>query len=118
MLATGSSIGGVVFPIMVSRLIASVGYGWAMRISAFLILFMLIIANLTVRSRLPPRPRATKLDLGKPFREVGFVTLMGGMFLLTFGIYVPINYLPVQAIAGGMSPQLAQYLVAMLNAAR
>ena len=37
--ATGSSTGGVVFPIMVSRLIDRVGCGWAMRISAFLLQF-------------------------------------------------------------------------------
>ena len=33
---TGSSIGVVVFPIMVSHLIREVGYAWTMRISALL----------------------------------------------------------------------------------
>lgn len=56
--------------------------------------------------------------MGKPFREVGFVTLMVGMFLLTFGIYVPINYLPVQATVGGVRLDLAKYLVFMSNAVR
>ncbi|PQE29566.1 major facilitator superfamily transporter protein [Rutstroemia sp. NJR-2017a BBW] len=43
-LFTGSSIGGVIFPILVSHLITEVGFGWAMRICAFLMLFLLIIA--------------------------------------------------------------------------
>ena len=49
-LVTGSSLGGVIFPIMANRLITTVGYGWTMRACAFLILFLLIIAVLTVRS--------------------------------------------------------------------
>jgi MFS transporter, MCT family, aspergillic acid transporter len=119
MLATGSSLGGVVFPIMVSRLIREVGYGWAMRISAFFILFLLIIANLTVKSLNPPNPHAvTKEELLHPFREVAMVALIFGNFLLTFGIFIPITFLVVQATAEGMSPELAQYLLAMLNAAR
>jgi MFS family permease len=36
--AAGSSLGGVLFPIIVSRMIDEVGFGWAMRTCAFLIL--------------------------------------------------------------------------------
>ncbi|KAK3941982.1 hypothetical protein QBC46DRAFT_428897 [Diplogelasinospora grovesii] len=64
------------------------------------------------------RPALTKDETAKPFAEPGFLCLIAGMFLLRFGIYVPITYLPVQAIAVGMSRDLAQYLVPMLNAAR
>lgn len=104
---------------MVSRLIIEVGYGWAMRISAFLILFLLVIANLTIRARHPPHPgKISPKQMVQPFHELGFLALMAGMFFLTFGIYVPITYLAVQAIEAGMKPELAQYLVAILNAAR
>jgi MFS transporter, MCT family, aspergillic acid transporter len=118
-LSTGSSLGGVIFPIMVSRLIREVGYGWAMRISAFLILFLLIVANLTVKSRLPPHPQSpTKEELMRPFKETAMMLLVGGAFFLTFGIFIPINFIIVEAIAQGMSPGLAQYLLAVLNATR
>jgi nitrate/nitrite transporter NarK len=119
LLSTGSSLGGVVFPIMVDRLIRSVGYGWAMRTAAFLILVLLIIANFTITSRHPPRPsKLSGSEMVKPFKELGYLLLLLGMFLLTFGIFVPIDYLPVQAIQAGMSIELAQYLIAILNAAR
>ncbi len=117
-LSTGSSIGGVVFPIMVSRLIASVGYGWAMRTCAFMISLLLFIAILTVRARPSARVAYAKPDMAKPFKEFGFVALMVGMFLMTFGIFVPLTYIPIQALSDGMKPELVQYLVAMLNAAR
>lgn len=51
-MASGSSLGGVIFPILVTKLIPQIGFAWTMRVSAFLILFMLILANLTVKSRL------------------------------------------------------------------
>ncbi|OAA66539.1 Major facilitator superfamily domain, general substrate transporter [Niveomyces insectorum RCEF 264] len=120
-LSTGSSLGGVIFPIMVSRLIERVGYGWAMRASAFLILGLLVCANLTVRSRLHANgaraPPLTRAQMQQPFHEVGFVLLLLGLFFLTFGIFAPINYIPVQALAtGSVDFSLSQYLVSIFNA--
>lgn len=116
--ATGSSLGGVIFPIMVSRLIRQVGFPWAMRTCAFLILALLIFTNLTVRTFQPIRPqKLTRTLLAQPFRELNFVFLCAGFFCFTFGIYIPIDYLPVQALDAGMDPNLAQYLLSILNAA-
>lgn len=117
-LFTGSSIGGIVFPIMVSRLISEVGYGWAMRICAFLMLFLLVIANLTVRPYSPPHPQTvTKAQLLKPFTEIEFLCTTAGFFFFSYGFFVTINYLPVQAYGVGMNPDLAQYVMPILNAA-
>lgn len=121
--STGSSLGGVIFPIMVSRLIEQVGYGWAMRACAFLILGLLIIANLTVHSRFHAHPNfkrgqgLSKQQMVAPFVEPGFALLLLGMFFLTFGIFVPITYIPVGALAtGNVSASLANYTVSILNA--
>lgn len=116
-LFTGSSIGGVIFPIMLSYLIREVGYGWAMRISAFLMLFLLIIANLTVRAYRPPSPhKITGAQLLRPLTETEFLLLTAGFFCFSYGFFVPINYLPVQALSSGMDPDLARYLLPILNA--
>ncbi|KAG5978730.1 hypothetical protein E4U55_006014 [Claviceps digitariae] len=116
--STGSSLGGVIFPIMVSRLIHKVGFPWAMRTCAFLILSLLIVANLTIRTFRPPRPqKLTGAQLAQPLRETGFVFLCAGFFCFTFGVFIPINYLPLQALDAGMDPGLAQYLLSILNAA-
>ncbi|CAM1510757.1 Fc.00g082700.m01.CDS01 [Cosmosporella sp. VM-42] len=114
-LFTGSSIGGIVFPITLSHLIRKVGYGWAMRIAAFLMLFLLIISNLTVRAYYPPRPhKVTGAQLIKPLTEVEFVLLTAGFFCFSYGFFVPINYLPV--LSTKMSHDLTQYLLPILNA--
>ncbi|KAK0105967.1 hypothetical protein ONS95_004476 [Cadophora gregata] len=117
-LSTGSSIGGVIYPIMISHLIPKVGFGWAMRIAAFLILFLLILAILTVKSRFAPnKQHLSRKQMMAPFCEPVFIALNAGLCLFTFGMFVPINYLVVEATSRGMSPDLAHYLVAMFNAA-
>lgn len=119
-MVTGSSLGGVVFPIMISRLIDSIGYPWAIRSAGFLILGLQIIAVLTVRPRTKPVPK--KMPTGRlaaPFLELPFVLLMVGIFVLTYGIFIPIVYLAVQGFQEAhTTEQMAQYLVAIFNGAR
>lgn len=117
-MAAGSGLGGIIFPIMASHLIPKIGFGWAMRTIAFMILGLMIVANFTVSSRLPPRPRkfALKVFL-EPFKDVRFVLLTVASFLFFMGLFIPINFIEVIAIHNGMSIRLAGYLLAVLNAA-
>jgi hypothetical protein len=119
-MATGSSVGGVIFPIMVSRMIKETGYPLALRTAAFLILGLQIIACLTVVSRVKPVPKPLPAGrLAAPFTELPFAILLVGIFVLTFGMYLPIVYLPLQGYQEAhMSEAMSQYLVAILNAAR
>lgn len=118
-LSTGSSIGGVVFPVIISRLIRTVGYGWAMRTVAFVILLLLIVTNLTLRShRAPATGMPSREQMARPFREAPFMILLGGLSLIPFGLYIPINYMPVAAIGARIPSEMAQNLVAFYNAAR
>lgn len=104
---------------MVSRLIDEVGFGWAMRISAFLILALLTFANLTIRSRITPHAKPLSLgDFTNPFKEPAFVLAVIGNFLFGFGVFIPVTYIVVQATADGMGQNLAQYLVPLINAGR
>jgi MFS family permease len=84
-LSTGSSFGGVIFHIMINRLIRKVGYGWAMRISAFLILALLAIAIVTAKARRPPgRIRLTGAQMAKPIRDLPFLVLAIGLACMAF----------------------------------
>ena len=105
---------------MIQRLITRVGFAWAMRAAALLILGLLLVANLTIRSHLPPAPRKLdSADFAQPFKEPEMMLLVFGFVLLTFGIFIPINFLVVEAIAsGGVNPDLAQYMIAFFNAGR
>ncbi|KAI1311114.1 major facilitator superfamily domain-containing protein [Xylaria venustula] len=116
-MVTGSSIGGVVFPIMISRLINTVGYPWAIRSAGFLILGLQIIPMITVKPRVGPTPK--KMHSGRltaPFTEMPFALLLVGIFVLTLGILVPTVYLAVQGYQEAhTSQQLSQYLVSIYN---
>ncbi|KAL7935865.1 monocarboxylate permease-like protein [Trichoderma chlorosporum] len=114
----GSSLGGVVLPIMVERLVVRVGFGWAMRSTAFLFLGLLIIGNLTVKSRLPPpRRKFNMMDFLTPFAERPFLLLTVAGFMIYLGSFLPFTFIIVQAKAEGMSTRLADYMVPIINAA-
>lgn len=113
----GSSLGGIVFPIMVDHLNSSIGFPWTMRTCAFLILACCIFANFTVRSRLHHSPKPLNLDdYWRPLRETPFSTFTFGYFLFYLGFFVPYNFIILEAKRYGMSPGLASYLVPILNA--
>lgn len=120
-MVTGSSLAGVVFPIMLDRMVTDDGYPWAIRTAAFLILGLQILAVFTVRPRTKPvqkkMPRGRRL--AAPFTELPFVLLMLGILVLAYGIFTPIVYLAVQGYQQAqMSEHMSQYLVAIFNGAR
>ena len=95
MVAAGSSLGGVILPIMVVRLIPEVGFGWAMRICAFLILALLVFANLTVRSRIPPTKRPfSAMAFIRPLKEPTFTLLTAAIFFFYCNLLYPSNRHP------------------------
>ncbi|KAI9932721.1 hypothetical protein ASPWEDRAFT_123063 [Aspergillus wentii DTO 134E9] len=116
-IASGSSLGGVFLPIMVNRLIPRVGFGWTMRICAFLILFLLVISNLTMQSRLTHSPKPFNI-LGyiRPLKEVRFALITAGAFFFVWGIFLPYTFIITQAERYGMSHDLASYLISIMNA--
>ncbi|CAG8983795.1 hypothetical protein HYALB_00006760 [Hymenoscyphus albidus] len=117
-LSTGASSGCVVFPIVVSRMIETIGFPWTMRTCALIILGLKSIAIFAVRSR--TTPVSSKISAGRisaPFRESPFLLLLFGVFVMTFGAYVPIVYIAVQGFQQAhMSNEMAQQLVAIYNA--
>ena len=65
---SGSSVGGIIFPIMLNRLFkSSTGFQWGVRYSAFMVLGMLLFANLLMR----PNPHASTTERPKVnFRQM------------------------------------------------
>lgn len=117
--ATGSSVGGVVLPILVFRLIPRLRFPWAMRIIGFVIFILLIVINLTVKSRIKHTPKPFRMAAYvTPFNEPCFCLLALSLTLFVFGLFIPFNFLVLQAQSEGMSRTLSEYLIPILNAAR
>ena len=66
---------------MIIHLLPEVGFGWTLRICAFLILALLIFANLTVRSRIPPTRRPfSVMAFFRPLKTPSFALLTAAVF--------------------------------------
>lgn len=118
-MVSGSSLGGVVLPIMMDHLIPRIGFPWTMRAVAFLLLGLLVICCLTVKSRLPPRPKPLDVTLYlRNFQDIPFVLTVLGAFFFFWGMFLPFNYIILQAQQAGMSPNLTNYLLPIINALR
>lgn len=117
--ASGSSLGGVLFPILVGRLIPNIGFAWTMRTCAFVMLALLSITNFTVRSRLPPRPKNVELSAFLlPLVDPPFLLTALGGFFYSMGMFILITFLVTYGEYVGMSSKLAGYLVSIFNGAR
>ncbi|PYH90151.1 MFS general substrate transporter [Aspergillus ellipticus CBS 707.79] len=115
--ATGSSIGGIILPIMFRQLIGRISFGWAMRTATFLMLFLLSIFILTTKARVAPRPqRVTRENLLHPFQDMRMVLLMAGFVVFNLGVWIPLNYMITAALMTGMQPNLAEYSPAIFSA--
>lgn len=112
---SGSSLGGVIFPIALNNLIQirSIAFGWGVRIAGFIILALLAIACVTVRRRLPPR-KGNILVLSA-FRDPSYVLTIASLFFLIWGMFTPFFYIETYATYRGMSPRLASYMLSILT---
>ncbi|OCH92770.1 MFS general substrate transporter [Obba rivulosa] len=116
--AAGSAMGGVVYPIMLQRLIPRVGFGWAVRIAAFVTLVCLGVGCLTIRTRLPLSRRVSLrglVDLDG-FRELDYVLTGVGSFLVFYALFTPYFYMELYAESQGVSPNISTYLLPIINA--
>ncbi|KAF5376598.1 hypothetical protein D9757_009593 [Collybiopsis confluens] len=120
-LLTGSSVGAVVYPIMINHLFSSsVGFAWGVRIVSFLDLAFLIIANLTMKTRLPPArkdPNSKPVNLRGILTDIRFLIALFGITLGFWGVFVPFFYIQTFAVRHNLPEFLQTYALSILNAA-
>ena len=114
--ASGSAAGGIIFPIMIDRMLhsTSLGFGWTQRIIGFLVLFFALVACVTIKPGVPPRKGQYLLP--RAFLDPAYSFQVAGIFFVVLGLFTPFFYLPSFAQAHGVDPNLAWYLITMLNA--
>lgn len=136
----GSSIGGIIWPIMLQQLLyhRNIGFAWTMRAAGFIMMVPLGIACLTVRNAPPPTLMTTpaseteqegSTDVGHEAEEKAqaktdlsilkkgaFLLLCLGLSLTYLGLLTPLFYVPAYSIEHGVSSDAAFYLLSGLNA--
>ncbi|KAL2827942.1 putative MFS monocarboxylate transporter [Aspergillus cavernicola] len=113
----GSSIGGLLFPIVLKQALYSqrLGFGWGVRIVGFAILGFMAVACVLVKERLPPR--RGKLFLPRAFVEPAYTTLIAAIFFSFWGLWIPYFFIVSFAIEKAhMDSDLAFYTLSIINA--
>ncbi|KAK4041773.1 major facilitator superfamily domain-containing protein [Parachaetomium inaequale] len=90
--ASGSSVGGLVFPSMARTLLPRVGFGWTMRAIGFVQLGTLAVGLAVARTREMPRGKGPLFDWAA-WREPEYALYAVGAFLTFIGIFFPFFYL-------------------------
>lgn len=115
--AAGGSLGGVIFPLMLQSLFPKVGFAWATRILGFIFVFLCILAQMLIKSRLPPRPGGSVLPDFMIFKDLAFTCTTAGTFFMEWGLFVPITYLTSYALStGALSETFSWQVIAIFNA--
>ncbi|KAI4232818.1 MAG: hypothetical protein LQ349_004774 [Xanthoria aureola] len=114
--ATGGSFGGIIFPLALEALFPKVGFAWSVRLLALIFLVLLVIANLFIRTRLPPKVGGSVWPDFRIFRDVTFALTTAGVFFIEWGLFVPLSFISSYALANGVNMTFSYQLLAILNA--
>ncbi|GIJ87051.1 hypothetical protein Asppvi_005953 [Aspergillus pseudoviridinutans] len=114
---SGQNIGGVIWPIVVDRLINTcrVSLGWTLRAIGFMQLFLMVAATLMVHPRFPKLPREP-IPVKQFLTDKRTLLFTCSTLVFFFGIYIPYFYITPYAMQWGASLNLAFYMPSILNA--
>ncbi|KAF7590818.1 hypothetical protein BBP40_002340 [Aspergillus hancockii] len=115
--ASGSSFGGVIYPIVFRQLQPQIGFSWATRALGFIALETSSISLIAIRVRQVPNQTRVLTELAA-FKEPPYALFCVAMFFGYISFFGPIFYIESYAIQKNpMNSALAFYLVSILNAA-
>ena len=112
----GSPIGGIIFPIIFSRLQPKIGFGWATRVIAFIILGLSVVPVIFMRPRMPPSARVRSLVDKTAFGDFVFMNFAVGATLAFLVLYTAYFYIQVFDELNHLSSlDFAPYTVTLMN---
>ncbi|KAG7566842.1 hypothetical protein FFLO_01343 [Filobasidium floriforme] len=112
----GSSLGSIVWPLMIANLPQRVGFGWTVRIIALIQLVALSSATLLIRTRLP-RQQGKPLFMPKTFlTHPAYTCMAASCFFFSMGFFFFLVYCGQYALEIGAG-DAAPYVLIACNAA-
>ena len=114
--STGSPLAGMVVPIIFSRLEPAVGFGWATRVIAFIMLALSVIPIVFMHVRVPPPGKRRALFDPTGLRDVPFVILVLSLFFCFLVLYVVFFYIQLYAESRDLTTaDFSPYIITLLN---
>ncbi|CCM02902.1 uncharacterized protein FIBRA_05016 [Fibroporia radiculosa] len=132
LVASGGSLGGFAFSIALNNLLeSSLGFGWSIRVTAFITTALVLLGNLLISEPKPQSPSAGLLEdvqeSGDALRQIPMCSASfwdkNYLFLLAvgaftgLGIWFPSYYVQSYALQHNVNTRLAFYAVALMNLA-
>ncbi|KAI6166694.1 major facilitator superfamily domain-containing protein [Pisolithus thermaeus] len=114
--SAGSGFGGVVYPIMLRFLFRKIGFAWGVRVSALLSAVSGAISVCTITARRTAQKRPFSLQDCQVINDKRFLLLVTGSFFVCLGIFIPYFYISDYTESLGISPDVAFYVLSIMNA--
>ncbi|KAK4235916.1 MFS monocarboxylate transporter [Achaetomium macrosporum] len=122
LVSAGSAIGAVLGTALIPVLFDSIGFPWTMRAVALTYFVLMVVALATTSRRpqpsasTPPPFRLSSLLPASLLRSRPVLVLAVACFFYFLGVFIPYNYLVVEALDGGDGDQSANNLLVILSA--
>lgn len=110
--ASGSSLGGVIYPIIFAQLQPTIGFGWTVRVIGFIALATLVIPCAVIKPRVK-MPGRRKIFDASILKEVPYGIFNIATFFGFVGQYIPYFFIEQYAAEHGMG--LAFYMLIFMN---
>ena len=114
--SSGSSIGGIIYPIILYRLIDQIGFAWSVRVMAFIAFGTLLIPIAVMRMRVKV-PKARALIDWSAFTDFPYITFAIATLIGFMGLNVILFYLSYDAGERHITDtSMSFYIIAIFNA--
>ncbi|KAK1216425.1 hypothetical protein PQX77_020945 [Marasmius sp. AFHP31] len=114
----GSTLGGIVYPVVSGVLLPRMGFPWTMRILGWISFITLAMANITTRRGTKNTFKGkTPFFSFKPLRHLAFVLYCLAYAVYIIGFFTFATYVSSTAVVRGViSPEFGYFLIGVLNA--
>lgn len=118
--ASGSGIGGLIFPFIITPINNKLGYQWTFRILGFVCLVCDIVACLCVKERVSSQQKKGTITLKTIFhldifKNMNYNIWVWACVFSLMGYFIPFFYLPANANYMGLSSDQSTALIAIMS---
>ena len=118
---SGSSVGGILWPIVLTKLFKTLTDPWVHRIIALISIPLLLLSCILVKERkgvaghdtAGNQAKPSQTTLSKAILDKRFLLLIAALFFIYCGMLVPFYYIPMYAVELGLDSTTANNLLAI-----